>query len=52
MQKKKNEIFQSINTKFVCATQLLEGAKTEVVNQERKKGGRKEIREDSNVGKL
>ena len=50
--KKKNEIFQSINTKFVCATQLLEGAKTEVVNQERKKGGRKEIREDSNVGKL
>lgn len=39
---KKNEIFQSIKTKFVCATQLLEGVKTEVENQGRKKGGRKE----------
>lgn len=42
--KKKNEIFQGIKTKFVCATQLSEGAKTEVENQERKKGGRKEIK--------
>lgn len=43
-KKKKNEIFQGIKTKFVCATQLPEGAKTEVENQERKKGGRKEIK--------
>ena len=50
---KKNETFQSINTKFVCATQLLEGAKTEVENQERKeRKERNKRREDSNVGKL
>ena len=37
----------------MCATQLLEGAKTEVENQERKeRKERNKRREDSNVGKV